>query len=82
MTHYRIFLISVLCLNGCTPEHIDHPPSVAGLKSPTDLQPDCSQNGRVLNCDWNNVTDDWLDADPSEFNDQPPEKRGSSTHTD
>lgn len=75
MTHYRILLIIVLCLNGCTSEHIDPISRLISLKRPTELQPYCSENGRILSCDWNNVTDDWDHVDPAEFS-EPPTVRG------
>ncbi|WP_373226719.1 hypothetical protein [Enterobacter cloacae complex sp. ESBL7] len=72
MANYRVLLISVLVLSGCTSDPVKQVRTLAGLKPAAGPLADCSENGNVLSCDWNNATDDWLHADPSEFSDTPP----------
>ncbi|CAM4128425.1 MULTISPECIES: hypothetical protein [Lelliottia] len=67
MPHYRMLLISVLLLAGCTSEHSNPISRLASVKHATDSQPYCAESSGVLSCDWNNVTDDWDSADPAEF---------------
>ena len=72
MANYRILLISVLVLSGCTSDPVKQVRTLAGLKPAAGPRADCSESGHLLNCDWNGVTDNWLHADPSELSDTPP----------
>ncbi|EKS6645439.1 hypothetical protein QCD58_004307 [Enterobacter hormaechei] len=81
MTNYRILLISVLVLSGCTSDPVKQIRTLAGLKPATGELADCYENGDQLNCDWNGVTDNWLHADPSVFSDTPPQRQQATTES-
>lgn len=66
MNNNKILLIVVLFLNGCSLVHIE---TLVSSKQPVGSQASCSESGRVLSCDWDNVTDDWNHVEPSEFRD-------------
>lgn len=51
MANYRILLISILALSGCTSDPVKQFRTLAELKPAPGAQVDCSKGNHLLNCD-------------------------------
>lgn len=67
MKRLMVVFVMALLLAGCAAERTEDSTDAKEQKYQAS-QPDCTEDGATIDCDWKNVTDKWSTASGANFN--------------